>query len=45
MKEFSFESCRVVLDRQAPGKKKYIHGNPSLFMGEERLKTIMTRTR
>ena len=45
MKEFSFESCRVVLDRQAPGKKKYIRVNPSLFMGEERLKTIMTRTR
>lgn len=45
MKKFSFESCRVVLDRQAPGKKKYIRGNPSLFMGEERLKTIMTRTR
>ena len=39
------DTCRVVLDRQAPRKKKYLRGNQAPFMNQELSKAIMTRTR
>ena len=39
------DTCRTVLDKQAPRKKKYVRGNHSPFMNKELSKAIMTRTR
>ena len=39
------ETCKSILDKLAPRKKKYIRANHSPFMNKELSKAIMTRTR
>ena len=42
-KQKFLDTCRVVLDRQAPRKKKYLRDNQASFMNQELSKAIMTR--
>ena len=38
-------SCNIILNKQAPQKKKYVRGNQSPFMNKDLSKAIMKRTK
>ena len=38
-------SCNIILNKQAPQKKKYVRGNQSTFMNKDLSKAIMKRTK
>ena len=44
MKDFT-SSCNIILNEQAPQKKKYVRGNQSPFTNKTLLKTTMQRSK